>query len=148
MIQQLIHSHTEVAFEIYTVFQNAYKVEAQLINVVEFPPLARSAENISNSASIFYGYFENESLAAVIELTREDNCLSIDSLTVEPEFFRRGIANKLLAFTLELFSSRKTVVETAAANTPAIILYQKHGFVEFKRWVPDHGIEKIAMSIE
>ncbi len=38
-------------------------------------------------------------------------------------------------------------VETAVANTPAINLYKKHGFVEFKRWTPSHGIEKLAMSV-
>ena len=40
------------------------------------------------------------------------------------------------------------MVETAVVNTPAINLYKKHGFVEFKRWTPAHGIEKLAMSVE
>ena len=40
------------------------------------------------------------------------------------------------------------MVETAVVNIPAISLYKKHGFVEFKRWTPSHGIKKLAMSVE
>jgi hypothetical protein len=47
-----------------------------------------------------------------------------------------------------MFSFSKAIVETAVVNEPAINLYKKHGFVEFKRWTPAHGIEKLALSIE
>jgi hypothetical protein len=38
-------------------------------------------------------------------------------------------------------------METAVVDITAIHLYKKHGFVEYKRWTPSHGIEKMAMSI-
>ena len=44
--------------------------------------------------------------------------------------------NKLINYVLEEYDFSKAIVETAVVNTPAINLYKKHGFVEFKRWMP------------
>ena len=77
-----------------------------------------------------------------------DERLEINSLTVDPSYFGNGIANKLISYVLEVVDFTEAVVETAVANMPAINLYKKYGFVEFKRWAPPHGIEKLAMSVE
>jgi ribosomal protein S18 acetylase RimI-like enzyme len=148
MIKQLVNSSEEVAHEIFTIFQNSYGIEAQIIGALNFPPLSRSAKDIENSKTLFYGFIENECLAAVIEIVIDDELLDINSLTVDPAYFRKGIANKLITYVLEEFDFSKAIVETAVANSPAIRLYKKHGFVEFKRWTPSHGIEKLAMSLE
>jgi len=148
MIKKLDNSEVEVASKIFTIFQNSYKVEAQLIGTLDFPPLRRTAKQIENSSTLFYGFSEDECLAAIIEISIADNNLEIDSLTVDPRFFRKGIADKLIAFVLESIDFSLATVETAVVNTPAINLYKKHGFVKFKQWIPSHGIEKIALSIE
>ncbi|TWX71844.1 GNAT family N-acetyltransferase [Colwellia demingiae] len=148
MINQLDNLNEEVANQIFTVFQNSYKIEAQLIGTLDFPPLSRSAKDIENSKTLFYGFSENECLAAVIEIVIENQHLEINSFTVDPNYFRKGIADKLITYVLEKFDFSEAIVETAVVNTPAINLYKKHGFVEFKRWTPSHGIEKLAMSVE
>jgi len=148
MITKLDNLNEEVANHIYTIFQNSYKIEAQLIGTLDFPPLLRRAKEIENSKAHFYGFSENDCLAAVIEIVIENKCLEINSLTVEPNYFRKGIANQLIRYVLETFDFSKATVETAVVNTPAINLYKKHGFIEFKRWTPSHGIEKLAMSVE
>lgn len=147
MIKKIDNSNEEVADQIFTVFQKSYKVEAQLIGVLDFPPLLRSVENIENSKTQFYGFLENKCLAGVIEVSLKGKCLDIDSLTVDPSFFRKGIANKLISYVLDVFDLSEAIVETAVVNLPAINLYKKHGFVEFKRWTPSHGIEKLALSV-
>jgi ribosomal protein S18 acetylase RimI-like enzyme len=148
MITKLDHTNEEVAGQIHTIFQNSYKIEAQLIGVLDFPPLLRSAKDIQRSATQFYGFNEDDCLAAVIEIAMEGERLEINSLTVDPSYFRKGIANKLISYVLEAIDFTEAVVETAVANVPAINLYKKHGFVEFKRWIPSHGIEKLALSVE
>ncbi|PKH87922.1 GNAT family N-acetyltransferase [Colwellia sp. Bg11-28] len=148
MINKLDNLNEEVANQIFTVFQNSYKIEAQLIGTLNFPPLLRSAKDIENSKTLFYGFSENECLAAVIEIVIENKQLDINSLTVDPNYFRKGIANKLITYVLDKFYFSEAIVETAVVNTPAINLYKKHGFVEFKRWIPSHGIEKLAMSVK
>lgn len=147
MIKKVNNRDGVIANQIYTVFQRAYNIEAQLVGVVDFLPLSRSANNIENADSDFYGFIENNCLAAVIEITVSDKQLDIHSLTVDPEYFRRGIADKLISHVLNKFEISLARVETAVANQPAINLYKKHGFIEYKRWVPSHGIEKLAMSV-
>ncbi len=148
MITKLNNSDDYVARQIYTIFQASYKIEAALIGVVDFPPLKRSSEDIVNSRSDFYGYIEDHCIAAIIEVQEDENRLDICSLVVAPEFFRKGIAGKLLRFALVKFHCSEAIVETAVLNTPAIKLYQKYGFVEYKRWTPSHGIEKLAFSLK
>ena len=148
MIKKLDNSNIDIANEIFTVFQNSYKIEAQLIGVSDFPPLLRSVKNIENSKTQFYGFIEDKCLAAVIEIVIKDTHLEINSLTVDPSHFRKGIANKLMSYVLERIDFSEAIVETAIVNIPAINLYKKHGFVEFKRWTPSHGIQKLAMSVK
>jgi len=148
MITKLDNSNEDVAKQIFTIFQRSYKIEAQLIGTPDFPPLLRSAKDIENSKTQFYGFSENECLAAIIEIVIADKRLDIYSLTVDPNYFRKGIANKLISYVLEVIDFSEAIVETAVVNIPAINLYKKHGFVEFKRWTPSHGIEKLAMSVE
>ncbi|RZG07798.1 GNAT family N-acetyltransferase [Pseudoalteromonas sp. CO348] len=147
MIQKLNNRDASMAREIFNVFQRSYKVEAELIGASYFPPLSRTIEDICGATSHFYGYFENQNLAAVIEIVIFEKTLEIDSLTVDPSYFRKGIAGKLLNFALTEFDAAKVIVETATANAPAIKLYNKHGFVEYKRWLPAHGIEKLALAV-
>jgi ribosomal protein S18 acetylase RimI-like enzyme len=148
MITKLDNSNETVANDIFTIFQNSYKVEAQLIGTLDFPPLFRSIKNIENSTTQFYGFSENEGLAGVIEVAMEGRQLHINSLTVDPSYFRKGIAKQLINYVLENMDYSEAIVETAVVNIPAINLYKKHGFVEFKRWIPSHGIEKLALSVE
>jgi ribosomal protein S18 acetylase RimI-like enzyme len=148
VITKLENSNEAIAKQIYTVFQHSYKVEAQLIGVDDFPPLLRSVNDIVNAQTEFYGFSDDNCLAAVIEIVIEEKNLDINSLTVDPRYFRQGIADKLIDYVLNTFETTQAIVETAVVNKPAINLYKKHGFVEFKRWTPSHGIKKLAMSVQ
>jgi ribosomal protein S18 acetylase RimI-like enzyme len=146
MINKIDKSKQAVANMIYDIFQNAYKKEAELIQAVNFPPLFRSIESIKTSKTEFYCLSVNQSPAAIIEILLKDQLLDINSLTVVPAYFRQGLGNKLLSYILDTLEYDKAVVETAMKNQPAINLYQNNGFVKFKQWTPEHGIEKLAMS--
>jgi ribosomal protein S18 acetylase RimI-like enzyme len=141
-----------VALQIFNVFQCSYKIEADLIGTLVFPPLSRTVEDIMGSNTQFYGFVvnastENKCIGGVIEINIKDKTLDICSLTVDPNHFRKGIADKLISFVLKENDFSDAVVETAVVNKPAINLYEKHGFIEFKRFTPSHGIEKLALSL-
>lgn len=146
MVIKLDNSKQNIATQIFGVFQASYQVEAELIGVTEFPPLQRGITDILNSGNNFYGFIIEDDLAAVIEIENIEKQLDIHSLTVAPAHFRKGIANKLLSYVLANLEFSSARVETAVLNAPAIRLYEKHGFTEFKRWTPSHGIEKLAME--
>lgn len=145
MIRELEHSQESIATQIHSIFQDAYNVEAKLIGASEFPPLSRKIRDILSAKTRFFGFFEGQDLAAIVEIEINEKRLDIHSLTVAPNFFRKGIAGKLLSHTLTSFEIDIATVETALANQPAINLYKKHGFVETRIWTPSHGIRKIAM---
>ena len=145
MIELLDHSSGNVANQIYDVFQLSYKVEARLVGVEDFPPLRRSAANIQSSSSHFLGQRIGINLAAVIEYTHGGEALSIDSVVVHPQYFRRGLASELLQYLLAKYQWQNACVETAAANIPALVLYQKLGFSESKRWKTADGIDKVHL---
>ncbi len=89
MIDKLNNKNTEIANIIFTVFQKSYAIEAILIEALNFPPLARNTEDIKKSETTFYGFIENECLAAVIEVDTNSQCLDICSLTVDPSYFKK-----------------------------------------------------------
>ncbi|TMN72009.1 GNAT family N-acetyltransferase [Pseudoalteromonas sp. S1727] len=149
MITKLDNANDFVAKQIYITLQRSYKIEAELIGALNFPPLSRTVTDIQNSQTLFYGFYNDTQLAGVIELAIGNEGLEINSLVVDPDHFRKGIADKLIRYALSecviCAAITTAIVETAVVNEPAIKLYKKHGFVEFKRWTPEHGIEKLAM---
>ncbi|ADV51322.1 GNAT family N-acetyltransferase [Cellulophaga sp. E16_2] len=147
MIKKLQNSDLEVAEKMQVIFQASYAIEAALLKAIDFPPLKRSLENYKKSDTHFYGYFKEEVLAAVIEIIPGESHIHIRSLVVHPDFFRQGIARKLMLFTLENYHSTLFVVETGVDNGPASQLYEKLGFVEVLQWDTDFGIRKVKFEL-
>lgn len=142
MIEKLPNNKIEIAKQIHSVFQLSYAIEAKLLNATDFPPLKRPLESYLKSDNMFFGYLENGELAGVIEIEHNNDYTDINSLVVNPKFFRRGIARKLLAFVFNRFDSKCFKVETGTNNEPATGLYKKLGFKEVKQWDTDFGIRK------
>jgi|AP95_1055475.scaffolds.fasta_scaffold146615_1 ribosomal protein S18 acetylase RimI-like enzyme len=146
MIERLQNSDIEVSKKIRSVFQLSYKIEADLLNATDFPPLKRPLKNYVNSNTEFFGYLKDGELAGVIEIEHNNSFTDINSLVVNPRFFRQGIARKLMEFVFNTFDSNLFVVETGLENEPATGLYKKFGFKEVKQWNTDHGIRKIKFE--
>ena len=146
MIKKLQNNDIEISKKIRSVFQVSYKVEAKLLRAVNFPPLKRPLESYINSNTEFFGYLKNKELAGVIEIDHNDNYTHINSLVIDPKFFRQGIARKLIEFVFNTFDSNLFVVETGLENGPATELYKKFDFKEVKQWNTGHGIRKIRFE--
>lgn len=146
MIDKLQNDNIEVAQQIRCVFQTSYRVEAKLLKATDFPPLKRSVEDFVNSKTLFYGYKKNQVLAGVIEVNHTNDYTYINSLVVDPKFFRQGIAKSLMTFLFDTFDSQLFFVETGLANEPATNLYLSYGFKEIDQWDTDHGVRKIKFE--
>ena len=143
MIQRIEHSVAEEANEIRRVFQISYKIEAQLLDAKKFPPLERPISAFKHCENDFFGYYEEGKLVAVIEMKNEENAMHIQSLVVDPNHFRKGIARKLIAFILNYFDSHQFTVETGKNNPPARKLYEGFGFQLVKTYVAAENITKV-----
>ena len=78
MIERLKNNDLEIAKKIRSVFQLSYKVEANILNATDFPPLKRPLENYVNSNTAFFGYLKNQKLAGVIEIEHNNNFTHIN----------------------------------------------------------------------
>ncbi len=148
MVEKIDHTIPLLADKIYAVFQVSYKVEAKLLNAVDFPPLRRKSIDITNSSTEFYGAFSDSEIAGVIEIKREERDIHIQSLVVDPTFFRKGIGSGLLTFVVDNLLAKVYTVETGVDNLPAIALYKKFGFIEIQQWNTDHGVRKVKFLRE
>jgi ribosomal protein S18 acetylase RimI-like enzyme len=148
MITILDHEQELTAEKIYKIFQVSYAVEAELLGALDFPPLKRTVANFLKSDTSFFGFWQGENLTSVIEIDALPKTFHINSLVVDPYYFRQGIASKLMEHILDLFEGNTITVETGLANEPAKNLYKRFGFKEVKQYDTDHGIRKIRLELE
>jgi ribosomal protein S18 acetylase RimI-like enzyme len=148
MIALIEHKKQDKALDIRRVFQVSYKIEAELLGAVHFPPLSRRIEAFYNCPNDFVGYYEDHKLVAVIEMKKEVSSMHIQSLVVDPDYFRRGIARKLIQFVLEHYTITQFTVETGRDNGPARKLYEGFGFVLEKTYTAAENITKVRYQIK
>ena len=79
------------------------KVEAKLLKAIDFPPLKRVLKDFTSSKTVFYGFYIEEHLSGVIEISCHHEFTHINSLVVDPNFFRQGIAKRLMKFVFDKF---------------------------------------------
>ncbi|PFR43554.1 GNAT family N-acetyltransferase [Bacillus thuringiensis] len=131
MILKLNSTSFEVATSILQVQIPAYKVEGDYLNSTAIPRLYDTVNDIQSCVETFYGYFFENKLVGFISFAQEEKLIDIHRLVVSPDFLQKGIATKLLIYIFNMFPSSMTyIVQTGKANTPAIALYKKHGFLE------------------
>ena len=146
MIIKINNKETKTAEEIRSIFQVSYAVEAKILKAVDFPPLKRTVSQFVNSNSEFYAFCIINDIAGIIEIDSHDHLTHIQSLVVDPKYFRKGIGRKLVQFTLDTCRSKLFTVETGIDNNPAIKLYKSFGFQEQEQWDTNHGIRKIIFE--
>ena len=146
MIKKLDHKIIRISGKIRSIFQESYAVEAKLLQAKDFPPLKRAIDDFLNSETEFYGYYENQEIVAVIEIENNKDSTHIQSLVVNPKFFRQGIAQSLISYLFDSLDSSIYTVETGAENQPAVTLYKKNGFVEIEQYYAEFDIRKVRFE--
>jgi ribosomal protein S18 acetylase RimI-like enzyme len=143
-IRRMANHVEEMASRIHALQNTAYRQEAALLGIREFPPLNRTVGDVMASPDSFFGAFDGEELLGVISLEqRNENEVSISSLTVAPPFQRLGVARALVASIAGWSKSQKISVFTGAKNAPALGLYKQLGFVECSRRLV--GVEQLEI---
>jgi GNAT superfamily N-acetyltransferase len=146
MIKILNNQNPVVTVRMRQVFHASYAIEAEILQADNFPPLKRTLDEYRDTDTQFYGYLQKHDLAAVIEIRHLKSSIHIQSLVVDPYYFRQGIAAQLLDYVLHHNNTPLFTVETGLANIPAIKLYEKLGFKEVRQYLADPGIKKICLE--
>jgi ribosomal protein S18 acetylase RimI-like enzyme len=129
VVRIVVHSDVEVARRVLEIQRAAYAVESGLVGYDTVPPLHESLAELQAQPLIFLGASCDRALAGVLGYRRDGATVDIDRLVVDPPFFRRGLATKLMRELLvrERDASRFSV-STGAGNHPAVNLYERFGF--------------------
>ena len=125
----VLETDTPVAERVLEIQRAAYAVEARLVGYDAIPALHETLAELQAQPLIFLGVSCDHVLAGVLAYHRDSDTVDIDRLAVDPSFFRRGLATKLLRelFVRERDATRFTV-STGFGNHPAVDLYERFGF--------------------
>ena len=131
LIKKIDITDPEIAEEVLSVQLPSYRVEAELIDCHDIPPLRDTISTLQRCGETFYGCYVDEDLGGVISIKLEEGLIDIHRLMVHPKHFRKGIARRLLEFIESDGEGDETlIVSTGSKNAPAIYFYEKSGFVK------------------
>lgn len=131
MIKKIDITNPKLAEEVLSIQLSSYRVEAELIDFYDIPPLKDTVRALQRCGETFYGCYVDGELGGVISMKVEEGLIDIHRLMVHPKHFREGIAGRLLDFVESYSLGGETlIVSTGSKNTPAIYFYKKSGFVK------------------
>jgi GNAT superfamily N-acetyltransferase len=146
-IARLDVSSAQKAAELVALQRAAYRLEADLVGSDRIPPLRETAVELQSCGETFLGAFDGDALVGAISWKRADDTIDLHRLVVDPARFRQGIARALVraALAAEPDASR-AVVQTGAANRPAVELYLAEGFVSEDVFEPVEGLHVARLA--
>jgi ribosomal protein S18 acetylase RimI-like enzyme len=145
------HRLLETARAMHGVQMLAYAQEAALLGVPSLPPQQLTVEQLQSSDESFTAAYLSSTLVGAVGIIDkpEASMTIINSLVVHPAHQRVGIATRLLLQVLAASNAASVRVSTGAGNEPALALYRKHGFVEYKRWlIGPESLALVALKLE
>ena len=131
------------AAAVHRIGRAAYTVEAELIGFDGIPALRETPAEMRARPLHWLGALGPDGVLAgfLAWEPTADGGICVDRLCVDPSWFRRGVASLLLRYALaEVFPGRPVAVTTGAANTPAVTLYERLGFVRGADFSPAPGL--------
>ncbi|MFD3698716.1 GNAT family N-acetyltransferase [Streptomyces sp. NPDC058646] len=137
------------AAAVHRIGRAAYAVEAELIGFDGIPALGESLVQMRAHGLNWVGAVADGGELAGFLAWEEQGAggVGIDRLCVDPAWFRRGIASRLLRHALtDLFPDRPVTVTTGAANTPAVTLYTRMGFTRGQDFSPAPGLTMASFT--
>jgi GNAT superfamily N-acetyltransferase len=118
-----------VAARLLELQRDAYRVEAELIGSDAIPPLGESLAELRSCGETFLGAFLDGALAGAISWQVDGETIDLHRLVVAPAHFRKGVGVALVRAALKAEAgARRAIVQTGAANAPAVALYLQEGF--------------------
>lgn len=129
MIKKIDITNLKLAEEVLNIQIPSYKIEAEIIDFYDIPPLKDTVYTLQQCGETFFGYYVKEELCGVISIKVENGIIDIHRLMVHPKHFKKGIAKILLDFIEnDNEGLEKIIVSTGSKNTPAVTFYLKNGF--------------------
>ena len=139
----------QCAEQIHALQMLAYRQEADLLQIRDFPPLHRTVADIRQQPTQYWGIWQHGQTPILIaaigletivdaanaaESASRGERMLIASLVVASNYQRQGLAKRLLRYSINRLPKTAWQVSTASQNQAALQLYQSCGFVEERRF--------------
>ena len=148
-VSKLDHNNQPKASQIWKLFHSAYEIETQVLGLQNFPPLNRTALEIQEASTTFFGGWQDSLLVAMAEIEHIGVAqFHINSFGVSPDHFRQGFGSQLLTGLLDELVWQRITVTTAVANIPALNLYQKLGFQQHNHRITPDNFQMTTLLLE
>lgn len=142
MIRRLNLQDDMTLQSVWQIQKIAYRIEAEMMEFHEIPPLLETIEQLRVVDELFYGWYtpSGELVGAISYAMEAPRELHIYRLMVSPSYFRQGIGRALMMHILDTPDVAKFIICTGVRNEPALSLYGSLGF---------HGVldEEIAPGV-
>lgn len=92
MIKKIDITNPGISKEVLNIQIPSYKIEAEIIDFYDIPPLKDTVHSLQQCGETFFGYYLNDELCGVISIKIDDGIIDIHRLMVHPYHFRKGIA--------------------------------------------------------
>jgi ribosomal protein S18 acetylase RimI-like enzyme len=136
---------------ILTVQMSAYQREAELHDNFDIPPLKETVADVKEvfKDTIVLKAVDSGEIVGSVRGKEKDGTCYIGRLAVLPERQKQGIGTALLNAIEEFFPGcRRMELFTALKSEHNIRLYQKCGYVQFKRGGQDCGVDIEVVFLE
>jgi ribosomal protein S18 acetylase RimI-like enzyme len=124
----------------------AYAIEAALIGFAELPPAVETVQRLQACGEELWLCEEDGELLGAVGLEGGEEELVIARLFVAPSAFRRGVGTALVEKALAEANGLPVRVGTAAANAPALALYEGLGFRRVAESEPAPGVRYLTLK--
>ncbi|MFF0277114.1 GNAT family N-acetyltransferase [Streptomyces sp. NPDC094447] len=153
LVRELDLGDEAIAAMVQDVGRRAYAVEADLIGFDGIPALHESLAEMRAQPSRWLAAMTGDgrvvAFVAWQTLSRTSpQVTDIDRVCVDPAWFRRGLASRLLNHLLtEIVDSGDVRVSTGADNQPALTLYRRFGFDRGADYEPVPGLRMAGLVL-
>jgi ribosomal protein S18 acetylase RimI-like enzyme len=147
-LRELDLGDDRTAREVHRVGLRAYAVEAELIGHPGIPALSETLDELRAAPLHWLGAVHDGRPVGFLAWIRSPGGeLDLVRLCVDPPWFRRGIARRLLDHVLATEPVGDVLISTGAANEPALRLYRSLGFVEAAVREPEPGLRVTELRL-
>jgi ribosomal protein S18 acetylase RimI-like enzyme len=130
---------------ILAVQRAGYAAEAALVGVESLPPQHQTLDDLRGEA--LWVAEDEGRVVGLLGLEEGAGDLTIARLVVDPRLARRGVGRALVLHALALAGGRPVRVGTAAANAPALALYESLGFARVAERTVGDGLAYVDLVI-
>ncbi|WP_291444282.1 GNAT family N-acetyltransferase [Desulfovibrio sp.] len=126
----------------------AFESEARLVENWDIPPLTQTLENLVEEwrTGVTLKALDGQTLVGTVRARTTEDTVHIGRLAVLPQWQGRGCGSALMTAILSATKAARYELFTSAKSERNLRLYQKLGFVPYKKAQTANGVELVWLE--